>query len=57
MRQGDDQLAALTRLSIRDASPHLLLNYSLRPGQAGPAGPVFHVLLDLARALLATHPV
>jgi hypothetical protein len=56
-RQGDDHLAALMRLSIRDASPHLLLNYTLRPGQAGPAGPVFQVLLDLARALLATHPL
>jgi hypothetical protein len=56
-RQGDDHLAALVRLSIRDAFPHLLLNYTLRPGQAGPAGPVFHVLLDLARALLATHPL
>jgi hypothetical protein len=52
-----DHLAALLRLSIRDASPHLLFNYTLRPGQAAPAGPVFHALLDLARALLATHPV
>jgi hypothetical protein len=57
MPQVADHLAALKRLSIRDASPHLLFNYILRPGQAGPAGPVFHALLDLARALLAAHPV
>jgi hypothetical protein len=56
MRQVADHLAALSRLSIRDTSPHLLLNYTLRPALADPAGPVFHLLLDLARALLATHP-
>jgi hypothetical protein len=54
MRQGSDHLAALMRLSIRDASPHLLLNYALEPGQAGHAGPVFQLLLELARAVLAT---
>jgi hypothetical protein len=57
MPQGDAHVAALMRLSVRGASPHLLLNYTLKPGQEGPAGPVFHRLLDLARGLLATHPV
>ena len=46
------ELGALLRLSIRDTSPHLLLNYTLRPGQEGDAGQVFHFLLDLARAIL-----
>jgi len=57
MPQVAGHLAAISRLSIQDASPHLLFNYTLRPGQAGPAGPVFHALLDLARALLAAHSV
>lgn len=48
------QLGALIRLSIRDASPHLLLNYTLRPGREGNADQVFHFLLDVARAVLPT---
>ena len=47
------ELGALLRLSIRDTSPHLLLNYTLRPGLESDASRVFHVLLDLVRALSA----
>jgi hypothetical protein len=50
------QLSSLLRLSIRDTSPHLLLNYTLRPGHEGNIGDVFRCLLDLACALLPTHP-
>jgi hypothetical protein len=50
-RQLEDHLGALRRLSLRHSSPHLLLNYVLRPGQEGPIGHVFGFLLALARAL------
>lgn len=49
--QLEDQLEALMRLSLRYTSPHLLLNYVLRPGQEGHVGHVFGFLLALARAL------
>lgn len=50
-QQLEDHLGALIRLSLRDTSPHLLLNYALRPGQEGHVGHVFGFLLALARAL------
>lgn len=50
------QLSSLLRLSIRDTSPHLLLNYTLRPGHERNIDDVFRCLLDLARTLLPTHP-
>jgi hypothetical protein len=46
-----DQMRALTRLSIRETSPHLLLNYQLRPGQEGDVSGVFHFLRELGRIL------
>jgi hypothetical protein len=46
-----DHLGALGRLSIHDTSPHLLLNYTLRPGQEGHAAQVFGLVLELARLL------
>jgi hypothetical protein len=46
-----DQLSELIRLSVRDTSPHLLLNYTLRSGREGHAGHVFRFVLELARML------
>jgi len=51
------QLSSLLRLSIRDRSPHLLLNYTLRPGQEGHIGDVFRCVLDLAHTLIPTSPM
>jgi hypothetical protein len=50
-RELGDHLGALRRVSLRRRSPHLLLNYVLRPGQEGPVGQVFGFVLALARAL------
>jgi hypothetical protein len=47
----EDQIGALARLSIRDTSPHLLLNYNLKPGQEGDVSHVFHFVLELGRTL------
>jgi hypothetical protein len=53
------QLSALMRLSVRDTSPHILLNYALRPGHEGEVGAVFRCLMETAQAALgerAGHP-
>jgi hypothetical protein len=56
-QQAQDRLGSLIRLSIRDTSPHLLLNYTLRPGQGGSVSQEFRFLAELARALLAVRPL
>jgi len=56
-QQVPDRLGSLVRLSVRQTSPHLLLNYTLRPGQEGNVSQGFRFLVEVARALLATRPV
>jgi hypothetical protein len=46
-----NQLDALVRLSIRNASPHLLLNYHLKPGQEGDVSHVCQFVTELGRTL------
>jgi hypothetical protein len=46
-----DQIGALVRLSIRNASPHLLLDYHLKPGQEGDVGHLFQFLIEVGRTL------
>lgn len=48
---------ALLRLSIRETSPHMLVNYTLRPQGEGEVRQLFHCLLDLAWAALAPRAI
>jgi hypothetical protein len=45
-----DHGQALVRLSIRETSPHFLVNYTLQPQSEDNVGQIFRCLVEVARA-------